>query len=80
MLNQPFFQVALPIMITMIAAAGISINNGRRHDRKRRMDDLSNRLGRVEDRLQSVEAKLTAVDRKVNIPRAEGVGVNIANA
>lgn len=61
MLNQPFFQVALPIMVTMIITvwALISTNN-------RRLDDIVARLGRIEDRLLAVEARLSAVERKVD--------------
>jgi hypothetical protein len=65
-----FFQVTLPIMVTMIAAAGISINSGHRRDRNRRIDGLTcsteNRLGRIEDRLLAIETRLTAVERKVD--------------
>jgi hypothetical protein len=61
LLNQPFFQVALPIMVTMVITvwALISTNN-------RRLDDIVARLGRIEDRLLAVEARLTAVERKVD--------------
>ena len=60
-LNQPFFQVALPIMVTMILTvwALISTNN-------KRLDDIVARLGRIEDRLLAVETRLTAVERKVD--------------
>jgi len=61
MLNQPFFQVALPIMVTMVATvcALISTDN-------RRLDDIVGRLGRIEDRLTAVESRLTAIERKVD--------------
>ena len=61
MLSQPFFQVALPIMVTMMITvwALISTNN-------RRLDDIVARLGRIEDRLLAVEARLSAVERKVD--------------
>jgi len=61
MLNQPFFQVALPIMSTILISvwALISTNN-------RRLDDIVGRLGRIEDRLLAIEARLTAVERKVD--------------
>lgn len=57
MLNQPFFQVALPIIITMVASvwAVISTNN-------RRLDDIAARLGRIEDRLLAIEARMSAVE------------------
>jgi len=55
MLNQPFFQVALPIMVTMVATvwALISTNN-------KRLDDIAARLGRIEDRLLAIENRLAA--------------------
>jgi hypothetical protein len=61
MLSQPFFQVALPIMVTMMITvwALISTNN-------RRLDDIVARLGRIEDRLLAVETRLSAVGRKVD--------------
>ena len=59
-LNQPFFQVALPIMATMLISvwAAISTNN-------RRLDDIVARLGRIEDRLLAIETRVAAVERKV---------------
>jgi len=59
MLNQPFFQVALPIMVTMVAAvwAMISTNN-------RRLDDIVGRLGRIEDRLTAIGRKVDALELK----------------
>ena len=59
MLNQPFFQVALPIMVTMVATvwALISTNN-------KRLDDIVLRLGRIEERILSIEARLTILEAK----------------
>jgi len=61
MLNQPFFQVALPIMGTMVVTvwALISTNN-------KRLDDIVGRLGRIEDRLLGIETRLAAVEKKVD--------------
>jgi len=61
MLNQPFFQVALPIMVTMVATvwALISTNN-------KRLDDIAARLGRIEERLLAIENRLAAVERKAD--------------
>jgi len=58
-LNQPFFQVALPIMVTMVATvwALISTNN-------KRLDDIVLRLGRIEERILSIEARLTILEAK----------------
>jgi tetrahydromethanopterin S-methyltransferase subunit G len=59
-LNQPFFQVALPIMTTMVITvwALISTNN-------KRLDDICRRLDRIESRLDKIEERLAAVERKV---------------
>ena len=67
-LNQPFFQVALPIMVTMVATvwALISTNNRRPDDLNKRLDEMSARLGRIEDRLLAIETRLAAVERKVD--------------
>ena len=61
MFNQPFFQVALPIMGTMVATvwALISTNN-------KRLDDIVGRLGRIEDRLLGIETRLAGVEKKVD--------------
>jgi len=62
LINQPFIQVALPVMVTMVVAvwAQASTNN-------RRLDDIAARIGRVEDRLGRIEERLTLVERKVDI-------------
>jgi len=71
-LNQPFFQVALPIMVTMVATvwALVSTNNKRLDDIVARLgrieDEMSARLGRIEDRLLAIENRLSAVERKVD--------------
>jgi hypothetical protein len=59
-LNQPFFQVALPIMVTMVITvwALISTNN-------KRLDDIVGRLGKIEDRLLKIEERLASVEKKV---------------
>jgi hypothetical protein len=56
-LNQPFFQVALPIMVTLVASvwALISTNN-------KRLDDIVVRLGRIEERLLATENRLAGVE------------------
>ena len=56
MLNQPFFQVALPIMVTMLGAAWAAVwsNN-------KRLDDIIVRLGRLEGRLLALQRKVDAL-------------------
>lgn len=60
LLNQPFFQVALPIMVTMVGTvwALISTNN-------KRLDDIANRLGRIEERLLAIETRIAGAERKI---------------
>ena len=59
--REPFFQVALPIMGTLIVGiwAAVSTNN-------RRLDDIVRRLERIEERLLKIEERLTGVERKVD--------------
>ena len=58
MLSLPFFQVALPIMVTTVATvwALISTNN-------KRLDDIVGRLGRIEDRLLAIENRIAGPAR-----------------
>ncbi len=60
MLSQPFFQVSLPIMITILGTvwALISTNN-------RRLDDIVSRLNRIEDRLTAIEKKVDLLEVRV---------------
>jgi hypothetical protein len=57
-LNQPFFQVALPIVFTILIAVWVNnhgINKGF-DGMNKRIDDVVARLGRIEDRLLALEA------------------------
>ncbi len=57
-LNQPFFQVALPIVFTILIAVWVNnhgINKGF-DGKNKRIDDVVARLGRIEDRLLALEA------------------------
>ena len=62
MLSQLFFQVTLPVMITIIGTAWVSI-----YRRNRRLENITHasRLGRIEDRLLAIETRLTAVEKKL---------------
>ena len=74
-LNQPFLQVALPIMVTMLISvwAAVSTNNRRLDDfaaRLGRIEDGTNaRLGRIEDglnaRLGRIEDRLLAIENRL---------------
>jgi chromosome segregation ATPase len=68
MLNHPFFQVSLPIMVTILGTvwALISTNNRRLDDLSKRLDEISARISRIEDRLVSIETRLASVERKVD--------------
>jgi hypothetical protein len=59
--NQPFFQVALPVMAAMVvtASALISTNN-------KRLDDIVARLRRIEDRLLGIESRVASLEKKVD--------------
>lgn len=61
LLQQPFIQIALPIMVTMVATvwALISTNN-------KRLDDICRRLDAIEARLLTIENRLTTLERKVD--------------
>jgi len=61
MLNQPFFQITLPLMVTFIATVWIAqwSQNKRFDDLKdsinKRFDDIEKRLDKIEERLREVE-------------------------
>ena len=64
MLNQPFFQVALPLMFTILIA--VWANSKGLDGVNKRLDDIVARLGRVEDRLLAIETRVSALERKVD--------------
>lgn len=75
MLNQPFFQVTLPLMVTFIATvwAATYSQNKRFEDLKadlnRRFDELRNDMNRrfeeIVMRLDRIEAKLSEHDKRL---------------
>ena len=78
MLNQPFFQVALPIMATMIVSvwAAISTNNRRLEELSkrfddglaavnRRLDDFGARLNDFAARLDGFAARLGRIEERL---------------
>jgi hypothetical protein len=61
-IQQPFVQLALPIMATIIVAAWL---NGKGMDAiNRRLDAIEVRLGRIEERLTALERKVDALELK----------------
>lgn len=63
MLNQPFVQVALPMMFTILLAGWA---NSKGFDGvNKRIDDIVGRLGRIEDRLLGIETRVSSLERKV---------------
>ena len=60
MLNQPFFQVALPLIITIIIAAWV--NNKGIDGVHKRLDDIVIRLTRIENLLTDHDKRLTVLE------------------
>ena len=63
LLQQPFIQIALPIIVTFIVAAWL--NNRRTNDLAKRLDDLARRLDRIEARLDSIEKTLREFGERI---------------
>jgi F0F1-type ATP synthase membrane subunit b/b' len=53
MLNQPFFQITLPLMVTFIATVWIA-----QWSQNKRFDDLNKRLDKIDDKLDKIEERL----------------------
>jgi hypothetical protein len=67
-LNQPFFQQILPLIVTIFVAVWLN-NHGlnKAFDAlNKRMDDIVLRLDRIETRLLAIETRVTALERKVD--------------
>jgi hypothetical protein len=60
LLNQPFFQVALPLIITIIIAAWV--NNKGIDGVHKRLDDIVIRLTRIENLLTDHDKRLTVLE------------------
>jgi hypothetical protein len=73
MLNQPFFQVALPLMVTVLIAVWINnhgINKG--FDGVNKCIDRNvGRVGRIEDRLLGIETRASSLERKLDAPEVK---------
>ena len=64
MLNQPFFQITLPLMATFIATvwAATWMQNKRLEEISKRLDDIVARLRRIEEKLDNFEHRITALE------------------
>jgi len=71
-LQQPFFQVALPIMVTLVATVWTAqwSQNKRfddlKSDMNRRFDEVIKRLDRIEQKLDNHEQRLTRVEERTS--------------
>ncbi len=81
MINQPFFQVALPLMVTILIAAftaawssnkRIDELSHRVDDTNRRLDETNRRFDRVESALQDVVKALMAIDHRLTVLEERG--------
>jgi hypothetical protein len=76
MINQPFFQVALPLMVTILVAAftaawssnkRIDELSHRLDDTNRRLDDVDRRFGDVDRRFDEVMRVLMSIDHRLTV-------------
>ena len=74
-LNNPFVQVALPIMFTILIATwinnkGFDAINRRiddlRSDMNKRFDEVNRRLDRIEETLKSHSTKIASLEERVS--------------
>jgi low affinity Fe/Cu permease len=63
-LNLPFVQVALPIMLTF--AAAFFLQNKRIDDINRRLDEIIRRLERIEIKLDSHDQRITRLEERTS--------------
>ena len=76
MINKPFFQVALPLMVTILVAAftaawssnkRIDELSHRLDDTNRRLDDVDRRFGDVDRRFDEVMRVLMSIDHRLTV-------------
>lgn len=78
MINQPFFQVALPLMVTILIAAFTAAwsSNKRIDELSRRLDDTNRRLDNIERRLDRLESEvmkaLMSIDHRLTVLEERG--------
>ena len=74
MVNQPFFQVALPLMVTILVAAFTAAwsSNKRIDEISHRLDDTNRRLDHLESAVQDVLRALMAIDHRLTVLEERG--------
>jgi hypothetical protein len=68
LIQQPFIQVALPILIGFFLT--VIAQNKRFDDMNRRLDEIIKRLDRIESKLDDHERRLTRVEERTSPLRA----------
>jgi hypothetical protein len=63
LIQQPFVQVALPIVIGLLLT--VIAQKKRFDDLNRRLDDINRRLDRIDTRQDHIEIRLDDVDRRL---------------
>jgi GTPase len=66
-LQQPFVQVALPIIVALMLAAWLQ--NKRFDDMNRRMDEVIRRLDRIEAKLENHTERITRLEERTSLVR-----------
>ena len=72
MINQPFFQVALPLMVTILIAAFTAVwsSNKRIEELSHRLDDTNRPLDDVDRRFGDVDRRFDEVMNRSSLDRA----------
>jgi uncharacterized protein Yka (UPF0111/DUF47 family) len=84
MINQPFFQVALPLMVTILVATFTAAwsSNKRIDEISRRLDDTNRRLDNIERRLDRLESELMktllSIDHRLTVLEERISGARLA--
>jgi hypothetical protein len=68
LLQQPFFQVTLPLMVTFVAAMWLASwsQNKRFDDIHRRLDEIIKRLDRIEAKLDDHEQRIVRLEERTS--------------
>ena len=66
-LQQPFIQVALPIMVALTLAAWLQ--NKRFDDLNRRFDESIRRLDRIETKLDNIDERIARPEERTSLVR-----------